>query len=244
MKPQASGLRRCPYRNSADRCRKPWRWVPTVVVGNTQPIQMRVEELISGARDAGPQDFTARTWPNSTAWARKQGRAEQCAWRRRPVAGSQQGQAADGHQGQPRGRGALRDQRRRDPGDGAGRHRRRGGVSTLIDGVRALRHRRCGSMAFRDSPQAIGNIPIRTSSGAMVPLSRVATVEMTRAIPSCAASNCSAMRCCRWTCRAATWTASSGGGRENPEGEAARPATGSNGAAPSRTSSGRWRGWR
>jgi cobalt-zinc-cadmium resistance protein CzcA len=51
-------------------------------------------------------------------------------------------------------------------------------VSTLIDGVRRFDIQVRLDAAFRDTPQAIGNIPVRTSSGAMVPLSRVATVEM------------------------------------------------------------------
>jgi cobalt-zinc-cadmium resistance protein CzcA len=51
-------------------------------------------------------------------------------------------------------------------------------VSTLIDGVRRFDIAVRLDKPFRDSPQAISNIPIRTQDGALVPLSRVASVEM------------------------------------------------------------------
>ena len=51
-------------------------------------------------------------------------------------------------------------------------------VSTLIDGVRRFDIAVRLDTPFRDSVQAISNIPIRTQGGALVPLSRVASVEM------------------------------------------------------------------
>ena len=51
-------------------------------------------------------------------------------------------------------------------------------VSTVIDGTKRFALQVRLDAAFRDSPQAIADIPIRTQSGALVPLSRVATVEM------------------------------------------------------------------
>ncbi|MCC7261200.1 MAG: efflux RND transporter permease subunit, partial [Candidatus Latescibacteria bacterium] len=51
-------------------------------------------------------------------------------------------------------------------------------VSTLLDGVRRFDIQVRLDPAFRDSLQAISDIPLRTQTGALVPLSRVATVEM------------------------------------------------------------------
>jgi cobalt-zinc-cadmium resistance protein CzcA len=52
-------------------------------------------------------------------------------------------------------------------------------VSTLIDGVRRYDIQVWLPAAYRDSIEAVSAIPIRTASGALVPLSRVATVELT-----------------------------------------------------------------
>jgi cobalt-zinc-cadmium resistance protein CzcA len=102
--------------------------VPTVVFGATQPIQMRVEELISGVRATLALKIYGEDLTSSTELSGEdQDRARRRARRGRPVGRGQQGQAADGHQGRSRGRGALRHERRRHPGRGAGRHRRRGG---------------------------------------------------------------------------------------------------------------------
>jgi cobalt-zinc-cadmium resistance protein CzcA len=50
-------------------------------------------------------------------------------------------------------------------------------VSTVIDGVKRFDIQVRLDAAFRDSQQAISDIPIRTQSGALVPLSRVASIE-------------------------------------------------------------------
>jgi cobalt-zinc-cadmium resistance protein CzcA len=50
-------------------------------------------------------------------------------------------------------------------------------VSTLIDGVRRFDIAVWLDPAFRDNVQAIQNIPIRTEGGALLPLSRVATID-------------------------------------------------------------------
>ena len=44
------------------------RAIPTVVIGATQPIQMRVEELISGVRATLALKSTGRTWPRWIGW--------------------------------------------------------------------------------------------------------------------------------------------------------------------------------
>jgi len=51
-------------------------------------------------------------------------------------------------------------------------------VSTLIDGVKRFDIQVWLAPDFRNSVEAIGNIPIRTRAGALVPLSAVATVEL------------------------------------------------------------------
>ena len=51
-------------------------------------------------------------------------------------------------------------------------------VSTVIDGVKRFDIQVRLDASFRDSLDAISNIPIRTQSGALVPLARVATVEV------------------------------------------------------------------
>jgi cobalt-zinc-cadmium resistance protein CzcA len=51
-------------------------------------------------------------------------------------------------------------------------------VSTLIDGVRRFDIQVWLPAEFRNSVEAVSAIPIRTASGAIVPLSRVATVEL------------------------------------------------------------------
>jgi cobalt-zinc-cadmium resistance protein CzcA len=73
-------------------------------------------------------------------------------------------------------------------------------VSTLLDGVRRFDIQVRLDPAFRDSLQAIGDIPLRTQTGALVPLSRVATVEMDEGYTFVRREQlAAAMRCCRWT---------------------------------------------
>ena len=51
-------------------------------------------------------------------------------------------------------------------------------VSTLIDGVKRFDIQVWLTPEFRDSVEAINNIPIHTRSGALVPLSSVATIKL------------------------------------------------------------------
>ena len=48
--------------------------LPTVVLGNTQPIQMRVEELISGVRATLALKLYGETWPRSIVWPARSSR--------------------------------------------------------------------------------------------------------------------------------------------------------------------------
>ncbi len=51
-------------------------------------------------------------------------------------------------------------------------------VSTVIDGVRRFDIQVWLAPEFRNSLEVIGDIPIRTKTGALVPLSKVATIEL------------------------------------------------------------------
>ena len=151
--------------------------LPTVVLGNTQPIQMRVEELISGVRATlalklyGPDLATL----------------DRLAGEIKPVLGAVPGVAdlsLEANKGKPQ----LVIKVNREEAARFGINANEilelvqagiGGkaVSTLIDGVRRFDIQVRLDGAFRDSPQAIADIPLRTQTGALVPLSRVATVE-------------------------------------------------------------------
>jgi cobalt-zinc-cadmium resistance protein CzcA len=103
--------------------------VQTAVFGATQPIQMRVEELISGVRATLALKVYGEDLDKlEELSAQDQGRGRRRARRGGPVGRGQQGQAADGDQGRPPGGGPLRPERRRHPRHRAGRHRRRDGL--------------------------------------------------------------------------------------------------------------------
>jgi len=151
--------------------------IPTVVLGNTQPIQMRVEELISGVRATlalklyGPDLATL----------------DRLAAEIKPVLGKVTGVAdlsLEANKGKPQIVVKVRREEAARFGINADEilevvQAGIGGkaVSTLLDGVRRFDIQVRLDPAFRDSLQAIGDIPLRTQAGALVPLSRVATVE-------------------------------------------------------------------
>lgn len=151
--------------------------IPTVVLGATQPIQMRVEELISGVRATlalkvyGPELATL----------------DQLAAEMKEVLEKIPG-AADLALEANKGKPQLVVRVKRDEAARYGVNADEilevvqagiGGknVSTVIEGVKRFDLQVRLDEAFRDSPQAIADIPIRTESGALVPLSRVATIE-------------------------------------------------------------------
>ncbi|MCB1741021.1 MAG: efflux RND transporter permease subunit, partial [Gammaproteobacteria bacterium] len=152
--------------------------VPNVVPGYTQPIQMRVEELISGVRatlalklygeDLGELDrFSAQI---KAVLARVPGVADL---------------SLEANKGKPQIVVKVRREEAARFGINADEilevvQAGIGGkaVSTLLDGVRRFDIQVRLDPAFRDSLQAISDIPLRTQTGALVPLSRVATVEM------------------------------------------------------------------
>ncbi|WP_310448569.1 CusA/CzcA family heavy metal efflux RND transporter [Sulfuritalea sp.] len=152
--------------------------LPTVVLGNTQPIQMRVEELISGVRATLALKL----------YGPELGTLDRLAAEIKPVLGTVPGVAdlsLEANKGKPQivvkvnreaaaRFGINADEILEVVQAGIGGK----AVSTLLDGVRRFDIQVRLDPAFRDSLQAIGDIPLRTQTGALVPLSRVATVEL------------------------------------------------------------------
>ncbi len=152
--------------------------IPTVVFGATQPIQMRVEELISGVRAT----LALKIYGEDLATL------DRLAGQMKAVLGKVPGVAdlsLEANKGKPQ----MVIKVNRDEAARYGINADEilevvqagiGGktVSTIIDGVKRFDLQVRLDAAFRDSPQAIADISIRTQSGALVPLSRVATVEM------------------------------------------------------------------
>jgi cobalt-zinc-cadmium resistance protein CzcA len=152
--------------------------LPTVVLGNTQPIQMRVEELISGVRATLALKL----------YGPELGTLDRLAAEIKPVLGTVPGVAdlsLEANKGKPQivvkvnreaaaRFGINADEILEVVQAGIGGK----AVSTLLDGVRRFDIQVRLDPAFRDSLQAISDIPLRTQTGALVPLSRVATVEM------------------------------------------------------------------
>ncbi len=151
--------------------------MPTVVLAATQPIQMRVEELISGVRATLALKIYGE---DLTTLDRLAGEAKAVLDKVPGVADL----ALEANKGKPQ----LVVRVNRDEAARYGINADEilevvqagiGGktVSTVIDGVKRFDIQVRLDAAFRNSPQAISDIPIRTQSGALVPLSRVATVE-------------------------------------------------------------------
>ncbi|MBL8525748.1 MAG: efflux RND transporter permease subunit [Betaproteobacteria bacterium] len=151
--------------------------LPTVVVGATQPIQMRVEELISGVRATlalkvyGPDLETL----------------DRLGAQIKPILGTVPGVAdlsLEANKGKPQivikvdrqaasRYGISVDDVLEMVQAGIGGK----AVSTLIDGTRRFDIQVRLDLASRDSLRAIGNIPLRGPGGELIPLSRVATIE-------------------------------------------------------------------
>ncbi len=152
--------------------------IPTVVLAATQPIQMRVEELISGVRAT----LALKIYGEDLATL------DRLATQARSVIANVPGVAdlsLEANKGKPQI--VVRVDR-----DAAARYGINademleivqagiGGktVSTLIDGVRRFDIRVRLNPDHRDSLQAINDIPLRTATGALVPFSQVATAEL------------------------------------------------------------------
>jgi heavy metal efflux system protein len=152
--------------------------VPTAVLAATQPIQMRVEELISGIRaplalklygeDLATLDRLAAEakeivekvpGASDVALEANLGKPQIVIRVNRPEAARYGMNADDVMEVIQAGIGGK-------------------AVSTLIDGVRRYDIQVWLPPEYRNSVEAVSAIPIRTASGALAPLSRVATVEL------------------------------------------------------------------
>ncbi len=152
--------------------------IPTAVLSATQPIQMRVEELISGVRAT----LALKVYGEDL------GTLDQLAQQMKPALASVPGVAdlsLEANIGKPQ----LVIKVNRDEAARYGINADEilevvqagiGGkeVTTVIDGVRRFDVVVRLDERYRDSVQAISTIPIRTQGGALVPLSRVASIEM------------------------------------------------------------------
>ena len=152
--------------------------VQTAVFGATQPIQMRVEELISGVRATLALKI----------YGEDLGKLEDLSAQIKNVIGAVPGVAdlsAEANKGKPQlvikvdrsaaaRYGLNADDILEIVQAGIGGET----VSTLIDGTRRFDIAVRLTEEFRSSPAAIAAIPIRTSEGAIVPFSQVAEIEL------------------------------------------------------------------
>ncbi|SOY44515.1 efflux RND transporter permease subunit [Cupriavidus taiwanensis] len=179
VKPQEQWQEKITLPELSDRMKEALeRALPTVVLANTQPIQMRVEELISGVRAT----LALKLYGSDLAVL------DRLAAQIKPVLGAVAGisdLSLEANKGKPQlvvkvnreaaaRFGINADDILEVVQAGIGGK----AVSTLIDGVRRFDIQVRLDGAYRDSRQAISDIPLRTQAGALVPLSRVATVEM------------------------------------------------------------------
>jgi len=151
--------------------------IPTVVVAATQPIQMRVEELISGVRAT----LALKVYGPDL------GTLDRLAGRLKSVLEGVPGVAdlsAEANKGKPQV--VVRVNRAEAARYGVNADEileivRAGiggaAVSTLIDGVRRFDIAVRLDERYRGNLEAMGRIPVRTAGGALVPFSRVATIE-------------------------------------------------------------------
>jgi len=152
--------------------------VQTAVFGATQPIQMRVEELISGVRAT----LALKVYGEDLD------KLEELSTQLKAVIGSVPGVAdlsAEANKGKPQmvikvdraaaaRYGLNADDILEVVQSGIGG----ASVSTLIDGTRRFDISVRLAEEFRNSPSAIAAIPIRTAEGAIVPFSQVAKIEL------------------------------------------------------------------
>ena len=152
--------------------------VPTAVFGATQPIQMRVEELISGVRAT----LALKVYGPDLD------KLEDLSAQLKTVIGAVPGVAdlsAEANKGKPQMMikvdraaaaryGLNADDILTVVQAGIGGET----VSTLIDGTRRFDIAVRLAEEFRSSPEAIAQIPIRTPEGALIPFSSVAKIEL------------------------------------------------------------------
>ena len=179
MKPQAEWAEKMSYTKLGSEMQEvPEKVVPTAVFGATQPIQMRVEELISGVRAM----LALKLYGEDLATL------DRLSARMKDVLSKVPGVAdlsAEANKGKPQL--IIKVNR-----EAASRHGinadeilevvqagiRGSAVSTLIEGTRRFDIAVRLSDEFRDTPAAIAAIPIRTGEGALIPFSQVASIEL------------------------------------------------------------------
>ena len=152
--------------------------VPTAVLGATQPIQMRVEELISGVRAT----LALKVYGEDLD------KLEALSAQLKTVIGTVPGAAdlsAEANKGKPqmvikvdRAAAARYGLNADDILDVVQSGIGGSTVSTLIDGTRRFDISVRLAEEFRSSPEAIAQIPIRTPEGALIPFSQVARIEL------------------------------------------------------------------
>jgi len=161
-------------RNMQERLEKE---IPTAVIGATQPIQMRVEELISGVKET----LAVKLYGNDLDTL------EHLSENIRSVLATVPGVedlSLEANKGKPQivikvnretaaRLGLNADDIMEVVQAGIGGTK----ASTLIDGVKRFDIQVWLAPEFRGSMESISNIPIRTTRGALVPLSSVASVE-------------------------------------------------------------------
>jgi len=151
--------------------------VPTVVVGATQPIQMRVEELISGVRAT----LALKVYGQNLETLDTLGAQIKAILEKVPGVADLSAEANKGkpqvvikvNRAEAARYGVNADEILEVVRAGIGGS----AVSTLIDGVRRFDIAVRLDERYRANLDAIGRIPVRTASGALVPFSRVATIE-------------------------------------------------------------------
>ncbi|MCW5662336.1 MAG: efflux RND transporter permease subunit [Piscinibacter sp.] len=152
--------------------------IPTSVFGATQPIQMRVEELISGVRAT----LALKLYGEDLATLDRLTAQVKGELQKVPGVADL---SAEANKGKPQlvikvdreaasRFGIKADEILEVVQAGIGGV----AVSSLIDGTKRFDIAVRLSDAFRLSPEAIGSIPIRTAEGALVPFSQVATIEL------------------------------------------------------------------
>ena len=178
-KPQSEWPQKMPYSKLASEMQEALeKAVPTAVFSATQPIQSRVEELISGVRATLALKLYGQDLET----------LDRLTSQLKGVLDTVPGAAdlaAEANKGKPQ----LVIRVNRDAASRFGINADEvlevvkagiGGeaVSTLIDGTRRFDITVRLPEAFRADPTSIANIPIRTGEGALIPFSQVATIEL------------------------------------------------------------------
>ena len=179
LKPQAEWPQKVTYSALASEMQEALeKTVPTAVFGATQPIQMRVEELISGVRAT----LALKLYGEDLATLDRVSAQIKGVLEKVPGVADL---SAEANKGKPQliikvnreaasRYGINADEILEVVQSGIGGS----AVSTLIEGTKRFDIAVRLADEFRASPSAIAAIPIRTGEGALVPFSQVATIQL------------------------------------------------------------------